>query len=415
MTAAVLSIGTELTRGELINSNAAWLSEQLTTLGFDVLEHLTVDDDIPRIIAAVRELAARHTILVSTGGLGPTTDDLTTQAVADALGVPLQRDAAVVLRLQELAARHQRPLSPNNLKQADFPVGATILANEVGTAPGFAIEIGAAQLFVMPGVPREMKHIFSERIVPRIAALATSNSHQLHFRTFGMGESLIGQALDGVEAAFPGVTIGYRASFPEVELKVHARAESGAAARQLAERAAADVQQRVSSIIYGGRDDTFASAVGRTLRERKQTLALAESCTGGLVGTMLTAVPGSSEYLLFDAVVYSNAAKTRVLGVDEAILRTYGAVSEETAVAMVQGALRVSDATLAASITGIAGPDGGTDDKPVGTVWIGVGRRDGPVLARRYLFRWDRERVRVMSAYTALRLVQQLAEGREPG
>jgi nicotinamide-nucleotide amidase len=327
--------------------------------------------------------------------------------------VPLVRDETVVLRLQQLAALYQRPFPPNNLKQADFPVGATILANDLGTAPGFAVEVGTSQLFVMPGVPREMKHIFSERVIPRIAALARNDSHQLHFRTFGMGESPIGQALDGIEAAFPGVTIGYRASFPEVELKVHARAGSNAEARELAERAAAEVQRRMSTIIYGGRDDTFASAVGRTLREQQQTLALAESCTGGLVGAMLTAVPGSSDYLLFDAVVYSNAAKTRVLGVDEALLRAHGAVSEETAVAMVQGALRVSDASLAASITGIAGPGGGSDDKPVGTVWIGVGRREGPVLARRYLFRGDRERVRVISAYTALRLVQQLAEGRE--
>jgi nicotinamide-nucleotide amidase len=262
----------------------------------------------------------------------------------------------------------------------------------------------------MPGVPREMKHIFTERILPRIAPLASRDSHQIHFRTFGMGESPIGQALDGLESQFPGVTIGYRASFPEVELKVHARSTSHEAAIELAERAAAEVQRRVGSIIYGGREDTFASALGRCLRERGLTLALAESCTGGMLGSMLTSVPGSSSYLLFGAVVYSNAAKISVLGVDQDILQNHGAVSEETAIAMVEGVLRISPAHIGVSITGVAGPDGGSADKPVGTVWIGVGLRGQPAQAQRYLFRGDRERVRIMSAYTALRLVKQLAE-----
>ncbi|HEX5657418.1 MAG TPA: competence/damage-inducible protein A [Polyangiales bacterium] len=407
MTAAVLSIGTELTRGELVNSNATWLSEQLTALGFTVLEHLTVDDDIPRIVEAVKQLASRHQVVVSTGGLGPTTDDLTTQAVADALGVGIARDPTTVDKLQKLATYFGRVLPPNNMKQADFPIGSQILLNDEGSAPGFAVEIGKAQLFFMPGVPKEMKHIFSARILPRIAELAERNSHQIHFRTFGTTESALGQALDGVEDQFPGVTIGYRASFPEVELKVLAHADSYANAAQLAERAAEDVKQRVGHVIYGDREDTYPSAIGRTLRDKRLTLSLAESCTGGMLGSMLTSVPGSSEYLLFDAVVYSNAAKTSVLGVPEDTLRAFGAVSEETAVAMVRGVLRVSEADLGVSVTGIAGPGGGTDEKPVGTVWIGVGDRSGNVYAKKFLFRGDRQRIRTMAAYTALRLVRE--------
>ena len=413
MTAAVLSIGTELTRGELVNSNAAWLAEQLTALGFEVLEHLTVDDDTPRIVEAVKQLAQRHQVVVSTGGLGPTTDDLTTEAVAQALGVAIARDPATVERIQKLAAWYGRVLPPNNMKQADFPVGASILANEEGTAPGFAVEHLGSLLFFMPGVPREMKHIFSTRIVPRIAELAERNSHQIHFRTFGTTESALGQALDGVEDRFPGVTIGYRASFPEVELKVLAQADSPRAAVQLAERAAEEVKARVAHVIYGDREDTYPGAVGRTLRNKGLTLAVAESCTGGMLGSLLTSVPGSSEYLLFDAVTYSNASKTNVLGVSEETLRGFGAVSEETAMAMVRGVLRASDADLGVSITGVAGPGGGTDDKPVGTVWIGIGSRAGAVFAKRFLFRGDRERIRVMSTYTALRLVQELANDTE--
>ena len=415
MTVAVLSIGTELTRGELVNSNAAWLAEQLTALGFEVREHLTIDDDMSRIIEAVTLLGKRHEVVVSTGGLGPTTDDLTTEAVAKAMGVRVVRDPETVEKLQKLAAWYGRVLPPNNMKQADFPEGAAILLNEQGTAPGFGVEFGRCLLFFMPGVPREMRHIFETRIVPRIAGLAERKSHQLHFRTFGTTESALGQALDGVEDRFPGVTLGYRASFPEVELKVFAQADSHPLAVQLAERAGEEVKQRVGQFIYGDREDTYVGAIGRTLRDRGLTLALAESCTGGMLGSMLTSVPGSSEYLLFDAVVYSNASKTSVLGVNDDTLRAFGAVSDETAVAMVRGVLRVSGADLGVAVTGIAGPGGGTDDKPVGTVWIGVGNRAGNVYARRFLFRGDRERVRVMSAYTALRMVQELADSRERG
>jgi nicotinamide-nucleotide amidase len=414
MTAAVLSIGTELTRGELVNSNVAWLSEELTGLGFEVREHLTVDDDEARIVEAVRTLAARHRVVVSTGGLGPTTDDLTTESVARALGVATKRDPASVEQLHKRAAYLGRKLTPNNLKQADFPEGAVVLQNDEGTAPGFGVELDGCQLFFMPGVPREMKHIFEARIVPRIAALAERTSHQVHFRTFGLGESAIAQLLEGVEAQFPGVILGYRASFPEVELKVLAQGTTISAAQQLAERAAEEVKRRVGHVIYGDREDTYPGAIGRTLRNLGRTLSVAESCTGGMLGSMLTSVPGSSEYLLFDAVVYSNFAKTSVLGVNEGTLRAYGAVSQETACEMVRGILRVSGADLGVSVTGIAGPGGGSDDKPVGTVWIGIGSKDGQVFARRFLFRGDRERVRVLSAYTALRLISELAQGREP-
>jgi nicotinamide-nucleotide amidase len=414
MIAAVLSIGTELTRGELINSNAAWLSDELTALGFTVHTQLTVDDDIPRIVAALKALAVDHQLIVSTGGLGPTTDDLTTEAVAQALAVPLVRDQTSLDRMRGFFASRGRTMSATNEKQADFPEGADVLVNDVGTAPGFAVTFGPCRLFVMPGVPREMKHLFSDRIVPRIADLAVRKSHQIHLRTFGLAESQLGELLAGVEQQHPGVILGYRAHFPEIELKILAQAEDGASAERLAERATDEVKRRIGDIVFGGRDDTFAGAVGRTLRDRGMTLSVAESCTGGLVGSMLTRVPGSSDYLLLDAVTYSNSAKTSVLGVGEETLRAYGAVSEETAIAMVQGVLRVSGADLGVSITGIAGPGGGTDEKPVGTVWIAVGSRHGAMFARQFKFFGNREWVQTLSAYTALKMVQKLASGQVP-
>ncbi|MFM2417455.1 MAG: hypothetical protein RL385_2178, partial [Pseudomonadota bacterium] len=185
VTAAVLSIGTELTRGELVNSNSAWLAEQLTALGFECTEHHTVDDDLGRIVALIQAVAPRHGVLVCTGGLGPTTDDLTTEAVAQALGVGLQRDPGSLDRIRSYFTARGRVMSPSNEKQADFPAGARVLANDVGTAPGFHVTHAGAELFFMPGVPREMKHLFSERVVPVIAGRVVRTTHQIHLRTFG--------------------------------------------------------------------------------------------------------------------------------------------------------------------------------------------------------------------------------------
>jgi nicotinamide-nucleotide amidase len=414
MTAAVLSIGTELTRGELINSNAAWLSEQLTQLGFEVVEQVCVDDTESRIVEAIRRLSEGVSLIVSTGGLGPTTDDLTSQAVARALGVPLQRDHASLERIRQLFASFNRTMSASNEKQADFPEGADVLQNDVGTAPGFGVRRGACQLYFLPGVPREMKHLWSDRIVPRIARRAERTSHQIHLRTFGLPESQIGDLLAGVEGQFPGVTIGYRASFPEIEVKVLARAIDEQSAQALSERATELVRQRLGEVVFGDRDATYPSAVGRVLRDRGLTLGVAESCTGGMIGSMLTSVPGSSDYMLLDAVVYSNGAKTSLLGVSEDLLRAYGAVSEESVLAMLDGVLRISKADLGVAVTGIAGPGGGSDEKPVGTVWLAVGSQAGARLSQSLRLPGDRERIRTLAAYSALRGVMRLAQGRQP-
>lgn len=413
-TAAVLSIGTELTRGELVNSNAAWLAEQLTELGFDVFEHVSVDDDKARIAEQIRRLSKGASLVISTGGLGPTTDDLTTTAVAEALGVPLERDGASLERIRQFFAKFGRIMSPSNEKQADFPQGSDVLANEVGTAPGFGVRVGTCAFYFLPGVPREMKHLFADRVVPRIAHEAERRTHQVHLRTFGLPESQLGDLLSGIETQHAGVTIGYRASFPEIEVKVHARASDERSAQVQAERAAEAVKQRLGEVVFGDRDATYAAAVGRVLRDRGLTLGVAESCTGGMVGSMLTSVPGSSDYLLFDAVVYSNSAKTGMLGISEDLLRAYGAVSEESVRAMLDGVIRLSKADLGVAVTGIAGPGGGSDEKPVGTVWLAVGSAGGPSFSRSFQLGGDRERIRTLSAYMVLRAVMRMAQGREP-
>jgi nicotinamide-nucleotide amidase len=410
MTAAVLSIGTELTRGELTDTNASWLSEQLTLLGYSVEERATVPDDVARIADALKQLGARHEVVISTGGLGPTTDDVTADAAARAVGVGLARHEPSLEAIKRRFAAAGREMGPSNAKQADLPEGSTALENPVGTAPGFSLSIGRARSFFLPGVPHEMKRLFSDHVHPALAPLVAKRTHQVRLRSFGLPESLVGERLAGIEAANEGITLGYRASFPDIEVKVLARGADAAAAEELAARVAKEVRERLGEFAYGDGEESLPAFVGRTLRDRGLTLAVAESCTGGMVGSLITDVPGSSEYLLLDAVTYSNASKTDVLGVSSEILRAYGAVSPECAAAMADGARRVANADLAVSITGIAGPGGGTESKPVGTVWIGLSRRDRETQTEHHKLFSDRWRIRRAAAYFALRAVLRSAQ-----
>jgi nicotinamide-nucleotide amidase len=412
MTCAVFCIGTELTRGELVDTNGPWLAAALTDLGFEVSEKATVDDDRARIIAALKRLASWAKVILCTGGLGPTTDDMTSDAVAEALGVPLERDEASLEAIRRRFEKLGRTMSESNSKQADFPRGADVLPNPIGTAPGFRVDLGEATVFFMPGVPREMKRMFDEQVVPRIRPLAPNDSHQVRLRTFGLPESVVGERLSGVEEIFSGVTIGYRAHFPEIEVKVLARARDEAAAHSLCDAAATEVRKRLADVVYGDGDDTFAGVVGRALRSRGYTLAIAESCTGGLVGHMITREPGASDFLLLDAVTYANSAKTQLLGVGEDVLRGHGAVSGEVAAAMAEGVRRVSGADVALSLTGIAGPSGGTEDKPVGTVYIAVASPKGTIVKHRLLASFgDRVMIQTLASYAGLQLVRETCAG----
>ncbi|HEY1956414.1 MAG TPA: competence/damage-inducible protein A [Polyangiaceae bacterium] len=405
MTAAVLSIGTELSRGELVNTNGPWLASQLVSIGFEVFEHAIVDDDRARIVAALERLARTASVIVCTGGLGPTTDDLTTEAVGTALGVPLARDATSLEHIRRRFEKVGRTMSESNAKQADFPEGAEILPNPIGTAPGFSVRVGRATAFFMPGVPREMTRMFEEQVTPRIRKIAPNDTHQIRLKTFGLPESVVGEKLAGIESAHEGVIIGYRAHYPEIEVKVLAKAASQASAREACDKATAEVRARLGDVIYGEGDDTFASVVGRVLRNRGVSLAIAESCTGGLVGSMLTREPGASDFLLLDAVTYANSAKSRVLGVDEDMLRAHGAVSAEVAAAMAEGARRASGSDIALSLTGIAGPAGGSEAKPVGTVYLAVTGARGTDVKHR-VFSGERWQIQTIAAYAGLQLVR---------
>ena len=420
MTCAVFCIGTELTRGELTNSNASWLSTRLTELGFEVTEHVVVDDDETRIVDALTRLARTHAFIVTTGGLGPTTDDLTTTSVAKALGVPIVRDQGSYEAIRQRFEKVGRTMSDSNAKQADFPANASIMPNPIGTAPGFSVELptndparpgSSCRAFFMPGVPREMKRLFDEHVVPRISGFAPNVHYQLRLRTFGLPESTVGDKLAGLEDANPGVIIGYRAHFPEIEVKVLARGETHGAAREACEKVASEVRARLAEVLYGEGEESYASVLAKLLRQKGLTLAIAESCTGGLLGSLLTKEAGASDFLLLDAVTYANSAKTRVLGVDEEILRAHGAVSAECAAAMAEGARRVSGADLTLSVTGIAGPSGGSDDKPVGTVYFATSTAKGTrTLLRHFGSVFDRAQIQMLAAYAGMSLLRDVAK-----
>ena len=411
MTAAILSIGTELTRGEIVNTNASWLAAELTAVGFDVFETATVDDEPGRIVASLNRLAGLHRVVVATGGLGPTTDDLTSAAVAQALGVPMVRDAQSLEAIRERFRAAGRVMSPSNEKQADFPRGAHVLANPVGSAPGFAVTLQDCRAFFLPGVPGEMKRMFADHVLPAIAALAPRLSFQRRIKTFGLGESAVGEKLAGIEAAHPGVVLGYRAHFPEVEVKVLATSATREDARALADRAAGEVRARLGDVVYGEDEETFPGVVGRVLAARKWRLAVAESCTGGLLAHRLTRET-ASDYFVADTVTYANSAKTRILGVSEDDLRTHGAVSSVVASAMAEGVRKLCDVDVGVAITGIAGPTGGTAEKPVGLVYWAVAVRDGATIVRDRVFRGDRRQVQGFAAFAALSLVRDVVRGK---
>jgi nicotinamide-nucleotide amidase len=408
MSAAILCIGTELTRGELQNSNATWLAEALTVIGFEVQAIDCVDDDRVRIEDALSRLSRAHDVVVCTGGLGPTTDDITTECAARLAKLPLLRDTASLEAIQQRLSRSGRAMAASNAKQADFPAAARILSNPNGTAPGFELRLNRALAYFMPGVPFEMKAMFEAEVAPVIAPLVRDPHFQILLRTFGLPESEVNDRLAGIEGEFD-VTIGYRATMPEIEVKVLARAAELEAARAKAERAASVVRARLGDeIIFGEGKTRFPEALAQLLAARGLRLALAESCTGGLVAELMTTHAGASSVFLGSAVTYANEAKTALLGVPAALIAEHGAVSATVARAMAEGARRAFSADLALALTGIAGPGGGSPEKPVGLVHYAVSSKDGTSDAQA-VFSGNREQVRRRAAFAGLALVRTIA------
>lgn len=391
MTAEIIAIGDELLIGQVVNTNASWLGEQLGRAGVPVRFMTTVGDNGEDIRAALQHALTRADFIIATGGLGPTHDDITKKVVTEFFEAgPLVRDDRVLAHIKNIFTRRNIPMSPVNEDQALVPRGAQVLWNANGTAPGLLFEKNGKHCAVMPGVPFEMKSMTTAELLPFLQAHAGGQiiRHRT-IKTFGIAESSLAEKLAPIAVIEEYCKLAFLPSYYGVKLRLSA---SGRAHDEVEQRIAAAekiIHAKAGRYVYGYEDDSLEEVVGRKLQERKATLALAESCTGGLLAHRLTNVSGSSEYFLRGYVTYSNAAKIELLGVPEEIIAQHGAVSEPCALAMAAGAKKMSNSDYAVAITGIAGPSGGTPEKPVGTVWIALAtpRR---VSAKHFLFMNDR-------------------------
>ncbi len=369
----LLSIGTELTTGQVNDTNAAWLSARMSERGIRVVGHTTLPDDVDLIRNTLARITADHDMVVITGGLGPTEDDLTRFALAGVMGVELVTDLDLLAHIRRFFSVRDRPMPPANEVQARIPEGARPLMNPCGTAPGIHARIQEAEVFSLPGVPREMKRMFEEKVLPLVvAATGTEATVSTVLHTFGSTESEIGEKVRDLMVRGRNPDVGTTAGGGLISIRIQARGDTPEAARALLEKDAAEVEARLSRYVFGRDHETQAVVVARLLTQHRATLSTAESCTGGLVAKYLTDVPGSSSYLIQGVVSYSNEAKTRLLAVPPEMIETHGAVSPEVAEAMAVGSRTLSNTDYALSLTGIAGPTGGTDLKPIGLVYIGL-------------------------------------------
>ncbi|MFH1981066.1 MAG: CinA family nicotinamide mononucleotide deamidase-related protein [Pseudomonadota bacterium] len=414
MNADILATGDEIRTGALVDTNTAYIAEALTAANVTVARHLCVGDDMGALVEVLRDIGRRCDLAVVTGGLGPTSDDLSAAAAAAAAGVALKTDLAALASMEAFFSARGRVMGQSNRKQADLPDGAVCLPNPVGTAPGFALTIDRCRFFFLPGVPGEMRRMMADQVMPRIGAITGRCDGVNAMRTvgvFGLTEASVNRCLDGFAGAFADIKLGFRARFPVIEVKLYGHdSDKNAVDRRLLE-GVAWVRGKLGENVFTDAGASMAAVVGALLLERSATVAVAESCTGGLVSHWLTDVPGSSRYFVCGAVTYANEAKIRVLGVPEKTIAAHGAVSEETVRAMAAGAARVAHVDVAVATSGIAGPDGGTADKPVGTVWIAVSIGGQITSFRRHFPVPDREKNKALFAMTALDALRRVLLG----
>jgi len=406
MPALILSIGDELTSGLTLNTNASWLSQQLAAIGIPIAAHITLPDQLLPVITAIRE-AVEHDInlLLITGGLGPTEDDITRQALADALYEQLVEDPSAVIQVESWFKSKNRPMSPSNRLQALRPHSASILDNPTGTAPGLYTKKDHTEIFVLPGVPGEMRAMFTQSILPKLKTSA-GNTVTLNAKlnTFGRGESVVGEAIKDLMVRGGNPSVGTTVHDGIVSVRIYATGTPEEAAAHI-NRLRKEITQRLGPILFSENDEPLESVVAQLLKTERNTVATAESCTGGLLATLLTDIPGSSAYFLRGWITYANAAKQDELAIPEELIQEHGAVSEPVARAMADAAKKFAETDFALATTGIAGPDGGSPEKPVGTVWIAMATPTGTD-TRKFILPGDRKAIRLRAAQMSLALLR---------
>ncbi|MBQ8758693.1 MAG: competence/damage-inducible protein A [Clostridia bacterium] len=372
MIAEILCIGTEILIGDIVNTNATYISKRLSEQGFDVLYHSVCGDNKVRLEETVKHALSRADLVITTGGLGPTYDDISMELCAKAFGVSCHTDERVIKQLEDYFARTGRTMTENNLKQALVPDGAEVFLNDFGTAPGIALEKDSKVLIMLPGPPREMKPMLDNQALPYLSKYTDHVLFSSNINIIGMGESAVEEKLYDLMTKSKNPTLAPYVNDGEVRVRVTGRGKDENEAMKTVSETVDKVKKVLGRVVYDVDSPSVQHSLIKLLIENKLTIATAESCTGGLVSAALTDVSGSSEVFGFGVCTYANEAKMKLLGVRAETLREYGAVSEQTAVEMAQGVRALSGADIALSLTGIAGPGGGSDEKPVGLVYLGV-------------------------------------------
>ncbi len=404
--ASVINIGNELLSGETVSTNAAYLGEQLLSIGIPVVSTYIIGDEIESIVRSFNLACNDADIVVATGGLGPTDDDLTRQALAKLLGSELQLQDDLLQKIKAFFTSRNRQVSSRNKIQAYIPAGAKALANNLGTAPGIMAELKGKTLFALPGVPSEMKQMFEESVLPELKSLSVEQAVVVKkLRCFGTGESNIAELLGDIMERGRNPLINCTVRHGVITLHIIATAKDKSRAQQMAEKAEKILRSKLGELVYGTGEQTLAEVVGEKLAQQKQTIAVAESCTGGCIAKLLTDIPGASRYFTYGWITYSNDAKISELGVPASLIEQHGAVSEQVAEAMARGARKRAGTTFAIGVTGIAGPTGANEQKPVGLVYISVDSDSG-CATKRFIFHHDRVSIRLRAAQTALNMVR---------
>jgi nicotinamide-nucleotide amidase len=404
--ASIISIGNELLTGQTAGTNAAYLGEKLFSIGIPVVSAYTIGDDADSIVRAFNLAASDADIILATGGLGPTDDDLTRQAMAKFLKVKLQLQDELLQKIQNFFTKRKRQMPEKCKTQAYIPAGAKALANNLGTAPGITAEVNGKLFVALPGVPSEMKQMFEESVLPKLKKLTTAQAVVIRkLKCFGTGESNIAELIGPAMQRDRNPLINCTAHCGVITLTIIATTKDDAQAQQMAEKDEKSLRDKLGELIYGTGEQTLAEVVGEQLAQQKKTLAVAESCTGGTLAKLITDIPGASRYFTYGWVTYSNTAKTTELGISADLIEKYGAVSEQVAEAMARCARKKAATDFALAITGIAGPTGATKQKPVGLVHISVDSVNGTE-TKRIIFSQDRGLIRLQAAQTALNMLR---------
>ncbi|MBN1354621.1 MAG: competence/damage-inducible protein A [Candidatus Omnitrophica bacterium] len=409
MRAEIISVGTELLLGHIVNTNASFLSKRLASLGIDVYHHITVGDNPIRLADALNEALTRSGIIITTGGLGPTVDDITLRTIGSAMSraMVFEKKIAKYIKLY-FKKSNIRKIPKDALRQAYVPRGALWFENKVGTAPAILIPHGKKIIVSLPGPPRELVPLFEKSIIPYLRKKGFAGNWIIKTRTIkisGFAEVDVNNAVKDLLSMGPYTTLGIYAHLGEAHLKITSKAKNEKTADREIKKVEAIIRKRLGNYVYGADNETLESVVGEMLTKKKLICAVAESCTGGLISNMFTNVSGSSKYFKMGIIAYSNTAKVELLGVPEEKIEKYGAVSKEVALSMAEGIKKVSGADISLATTGIAGPTGGTTKKPVGLVYIAaIGYK--LKMVKKYRFSGNREEIKLQTSISALNLIR---------